>query len=144
LAIINLINTYAEYFDQGDIDEWIALFTVDPKVTVHMGNAAPVTVSGQAFKEFFGSFREKLEKEMGVIPRHLVTNVSVKQQSASEAEVAAYITYIPLDKDQLYTPVVKSKINITGTALYKFQAEKGADGIWRIREYTIRYDQTNV
>lgn len=143
LAIVNLINTYAESFDRNDIEKWLSLFTDEPKVTFVMGNSEPLVLSGKTFKDWFLVNAGNSEEETGVIHRHLVSNVSVKQQSSNKAEVVAYITYIPLDVAELHTPRAKGKIDITGTARYAYQVEKGADSIWRIREYNAKYDQTN-
>jgi hypothetical protein len=46
-----------------------------------------------------------------------MTNACVKQQSTNVAEVVAYISLIPLDNAELYTPRAKGKIDLSGTAL---------------------------
>lgn len=144
LAIINLISSYAERYEREHIDGWFELFTNDPKVTVHMGEQAPACVSGQEFRAFFCDYLNT-SLNSGIIPRHLVSNIRVRQQSERQAEVSAYITYIPLPGELLQTPRAKEETRVTGTALYVFQLEKGAgDDVWRIREYTIRYDQAEV
>ncbi|MBE0596495.1 MAG: nuclear transport factor 2 family protein [Desulfuromonadales bacterium] len=145
LAIINLISTYAEPYDNNNIDQWFELFTDDPKVMGYMGANEPFSVSGQAFKDFFRGFLASSIDEAGIIPRHLVSNVRIREQAADQAEASAYVTYIPLHKEILPTPRTKEQTRITGTALYTFQVEKGQqDGAWRIREYTVRYDQGEV
>ena len=143
LAIVNLVNGYAEYYDHGDLDAWFGLFVDTPNVTVKLGNTEPMVAEGEAFTAFMSSYR-KTSVENGIIPRHLVTNVCVREQFANAAKVDAYITFIPLDTAGMDTPRTKGKIDISGTALYRFQVEKGIDGIWRIRRYHINYDQTHV
>jgi len=144
LAIINLIGSYAESYERNHIDGWFELFTKEPKVTVHMGEQPPACVSGPDFKAFFCDYLNT-SLGNGIVPRHLVSNIHVRQQSERQAEASAYITYIPLPGELLQTPQAKEETRVTGTALYVFQLEKGdGDDIWRIREYTIRYDQAEV
>ncbi|MFB3813084.1 MAG: nuclear transport factor 2 family protein [Terriglobales bacterium] len=145
MAIINLINSYSDNYDHGHLNNWFDLFTGDARLTVCMGNADPVTVSGEGLKEMLTNFRRDLVDNQGKLPRHILSNVSVKAQSANTAEVTAYMTYVPLVRASLYTATGQDAVRITGTAFYRFRVAKGAtDGVWRINEYTISFDQTHV
>ena len=144
LAIINLVNSYADGYDSDNMDTWFELFTDDIKCSIYIGDTAPNIVQGEKFRAELRNFR-RLCGEAGRLPLHANTNLSVKQQTADRAVAQTYILYIPLEIAALTVPARSLKeTRITGTARYLFNLLKGDDGIWRIEHYSITYNQNIV
>ena len=143
LAILNLVNSYSEGYDLDNFDEWLKLFTDDIVCKVKLGNQPEGTYAGDEFRKFLRDYRT-YSADSNIVPRHFISNLSVKQQSSKLAKVVAYICFVRGDQNTLHTPGVKEQ-PVTGTARYTFVTRKDAgDGVWRISEYAIDYDQNEM
>lgn len=144
LAIINLINSYADCFDRDDMEQWFTLFTDDIKCSIYLSDNEPVIVSGDEFKSLLTRFRVG-SAEAGRQPLHANTNLNIQQQSADRAVAETYMLYVPMEIAAFNVPEKSlTETRITGTARYLFNVLKGDDGIWRIDEYRITYLQKVV
>ena len=144
LAIINVCNSYARYYDTANLETWFKLFTDDVKCSVSLSDNEPVIVAGDGFRDMFITFRQSAT-DHGVTPRHCNTNLAVLQQSADHAVVESYMLYVPLEIALLNVPQeTLTKTRLNGTGRYVFNLLKGHDGVWRISDYTITYDQKVV
>lgn len=144
LAIINLCNTYAGRYDSNQVDAWLQLFTDNPQCTIRLADTEPVIVSGDDFRSLFRAMRASAS-DNGVQPLHYNTNLNVKAQTDSTALVETYMLYVPLDIPGLkVAEKTLTGTRITGTARYVFSLLKGDDGVWRINEYAISFDQLVV
>jgi hypothetical protein len=144
LAIINLINGYADCFDKNEMDKWLTLFTDDIECTTYLGDNAPATVSGEAFGEQFSRFRAGMTVA-GTQPMHANTNLNIQEQTSDRAVAEAYMLYIPMEIAAFNVgEKTQNETRITGTARYLFNLLKGGDCTWRINSYTITYYQKVV
>lgn len=144
LAIINLINAYADCFDKNDMDQWFTLFTDDIECTTYLSDSEPVIVSGDGFKEMFSRFRGAVASA-GTQPMHADTNLNIQEQTSDRAVAEAYMLYIPMEIAAFNVgEKTQNETRITGTARYLFNLLKGGDGTWRINNYTITYYQRVV
>jgi len=144
LAVINLCNAYARYYDANDLDQWFQMFTDDIKCTVCLSASDPNIVEGEAFRDLFRSLRAQTA-DGGVAPLHCNTNLTVTHQTTTQASAECYVIYVPLEIAALNSPeTTRLETRITGTARYRFDMLKGQDGQWRINNYLITYDQQVV
>jgi len=103
LAIINLVNSYADDYDYNNFEEYLRLFTKDIKCTVYLNDSDPITVQSKQFIEMMRGFRlSALENQ--VSPLHFITNLNVKEQTKNKAVVETYVIYVPLDAEKLHVP----------------------------------------
>jgi len=143
LAIVNLVNAYADGYDHDDFERWLPLFTDDVVCRVELGAGETQIFRGAEFRDFIRGYRNFCI-DNDIVPRHFLTNVVVHEQSADRAEVVAYIAYVRGDAKTLALAGVRDQ-PLTGTARYVFVTVKDAnDALWRIAEYTIDYDQTEM
>ena len=144
LAIINLVNSYADDYDHNNFEEYLRLFTKDIKCTVYLNDSDPITVQSKQFIEMMRGFRlSAIENQ--VSPLHFITNLNVKEQTKNKAVVETYVIYVPLDAEKLHLPKeTLNNTNITGTARYIFTVIKDIKNIWKIDSYIIKYKQSVV
>ena len=144
LAIINLINGYADCFDKNDLEQWYTLFTDDKECTTYLSDSDPVVVSGNGFEEMFSRHRGGMATA-GIQPMHANTNLNIQEQTSDRALAETYMLYIPMEiADFNDGEKTQNETKITGTARYVFNLLKGDDGTWRIDNYTITYFQKVV
>jgi len=144
LAIINLVNSYADDYDHNNFSEYLKLFSKDIKCTVYTNDSDPVTIQGDGFREFmFGLRSSALKNNVG--PLHFISNLNIKEQTSNSAIVETYVMYVPLDTSKLNLPEeTLNNTKITGTARYIFSVEKDLKEIWKIKSYVIKYRQSVV
>ena len=144
LAIINLVNSYADDYDHNNFSEYLKLFSKDIKCTVYTNDSDPVTIQGDGFREFmFGLRSSALKNNVG--PLHFISNLNIKEQTSNSAIVETYVMYVPLDTSRLNLPEeTLNNTKITGTARYIFSVEKDLKEIWKIKSYVIKYRQSVV
>ena len=144
LAIINLVNSYADDYDHNNFSDYLKLFSKDIKCTVYTNDSDPVIIQGKDFGAFMLGLRTSaLENNVG--PLHFISNLNIKEQTNNSAIVETYVMYVPLDTSRLNLPEeTLNNTKITGTARYIFSVEKGLKEIWRIKSYVIKYRQSVV
>ena len=144
LAIINLVNSYADDYDYNNFNEYLKLFTEDIKCTVYLNSDEPLVVQGIQFEEMMRGFRSSATKN-NVGPLHFITNLNIKEQTKDTAVVETYVAYIPLDTSNLHLPEeTLNNTKITGTARYIFSVTKDIENIWKIKGFVIKYRQSVV
>ncbi|MDB9926670.1 nuclear transport factor 2 family protein [Hyphomicrobiales bacterium] len=144
LAIINLVNSYADDYDHNNFSEYLKLFSKDIKCTVYTNDSDPVTIQGDGFREFMLGLRSSALKN-NVGPLHFISNLNIKEQTSNSAIVETYVMYVPLDTSRLNLPEeTLNNTKITGTARYIFSVEKDLKEIWKIKSYVIKYRQSVV
>jgi len=144
LAIINVINSYADDYDHNNFSEYLKLFSKDIKCTVYTNESEPVIVQGEEFRKFMKGLRlSALENNVG--PLHFISNLNIQEQTSRSAIAETYVMYVPLDTSSLDLPEeTLNNTKITGTARYIFSLEKDLKNIWKIKSYVIRYRQSVV
>ena len=144
LAIINVINSYADDYDHNNFSEYLKLFSKDIKCTVYTNESEPVIVEGEEFRKFMKGLRlSALENNVG--PLHFISNLNIQEQTSRSAIAETYVMYVPLDTSRLDLPEeTLNNTKITGTARYIFSLEKDLKNIWKIKSYVIRYRQSVV
>ena len=144
LAIINLVNSYADDYDHNNFNDYLKLFTEDIKCSVYLNNEEPLVVQGIQFEEMMKGFRSSASKN-NVGPLHFITNLNIKEQTKDTAVVETYVAYIPLDTSNLHLPEeTLNNTKITGTARYIFSVTKDIENIWKIKGFVIKYRQSVV
>ena len=144
LAIINLVNSYADDYDHNNFNDYLKLFTEDIKCSVYLNNEEPLVVQGIQFEEMMKGFRSSASKN-NVGPLHFITNLNIKEQTKDTAVVETYVAYIPLDTSNLHLPEESlNNTKITGTARYIFSVTKDIENIWKIKGFVIKYRQSVV
>ena len=144
LAIINLVNSYADDYDHNNFSDYLKLFSKDIKCTVYTNDSDPVIIQGKDFGAFMLGLRASaLENNVG--PLHFISNLNIKEQTNNSAIVETYVMYVPLDTSRLNLPEeTLNNTKITGTARYIFSVEKDLKEIWKIKSYVIKYRQSVV
>jgi 3-phenylpropionate/cinnamic acid dioxygenase small subunit len=90
LEILNQLNLYAHYFDEGMVDAWVSLFTQDTifNTTQRSGTDLTATFSGHDELRDLASTWASRRDEVGQ-NRHVMTSIAVLNQSDQEADVLA-------------------------------------------------------
>ena len=144
LAIINVINSYADSWDSDDMDRFFTLFTKNAKCAIYLSDSEPNFFAGEEFRAAFRDIRASARTD-GLGPTHCNTNLMVKEQTDRSAVVETYMLYIPLDIASLnIAEETLANTRITGTARYIFSMQKANDGVWRIDDYAMTYKQRVV
>ena len=126
LEIINVLNSYSHYFDHGQTEEWLNLFTEDGTFEgegmVFKGRAqmTPLVV------------RAKKWLETGVQRRHRISNIIFHEQTGSTARISAYLL--------LASTKNKRELSIISTGRYDGWLVK-KDGDWKISKWVFTGDR---
>jgi hypothetical protein len=98
LDILNTINLYSYYFDEGYAQEWTGLFTEGGTFIVQQLHPEKVenTIAGSAALHGLASRMAETRDERGR-ERHLLTNISVLAQTSEGAEVTVGLLLVRTD-----------------------------------------------
>ncbi len=129
LEILNMLGEYSHLYDEGRFDDWLNLFVVD--ATFEFVGAMQAMFSGTSeIINIPSMYREALAR--GEQGRHLLTNVTVLEQTASTASVAALALLIGTDRDG--QPTYNAPGRYTGALA------RTGDG-WRIARWQLHLDR---
>jgi len=116
LAIKDVMNAYALYWDNGDLDSFFGLFT----------DSAVNNMSRERASERLDYF-----KSNGLQRRHLMANTHFLEQNDSTAYIKQYTLLTSTKNEKALTPIA--------TIVYDIWLIK-VDGIWKISKRKINFD----
>ncbi|WP_299361994.1 nuclear transport factor 2 family protein [Winogradskyella sp.] len=116
LAIKDVMNAYAFYWDSGDLENFLGLFTKERLKTINKEKV-------QKKLDYFKS--NKLQR------RHLMANTHFLEQNSNTAYIKQYALLASTINKKEFSPVT--------TVVYDVWLVK-LDGIWKISKYNINLD----
>jgi hypothetical protein len=130
LTILNHVSAYAFLFDEGRIEDWLALFSDDVTFENTTPTLGTVIIHGKkAFKEMVSE--RYGPKEIIPVRRHTMGNIHVASQTPTTAKVRTYML--------ISTVPAADKLNILTTGTYNGTLEKRG-GKWTITRWYIEAD----
>lgn len=127
LEIINVLNSYSHYFDHGQTEDWLNLFTEDGIFEV---------AGGAVFKGRTQMMplvaRSKKWLEAGVQRRHRLSNIIFHEQTKSKARISVYLL--------LASTANKEDLSFVSTGEYSGWLVK-KDGEWKISKWVAAVDK---
>jgi 3-phenylpropionate/cinnamic acid dioxygenase small subunit len=128
LEIINVLNSYSHYFDHGQTEDWLNLFTEDCVFEI---------AGGPEFKGRAGLtplvVRAKKWLETGVQRRHRLGNIVFHEQTNSNARISVYLL--------LASTANKEDLSFVSTGEYDGWLVKD-EGEWKISKWVISTDRS--
>lgn len=138
LAIQNLMGIYGAYANEGDFEGWAGLFAEDAIFEIALpGGVHPVDKSQLLAGEqhIFSIYRDRLAApDTGERRLFLMTNIHVRSQTDSEADVGMTLTLVRTRPDG-------PSPRIEGTGTYRGTLVKHQDR-WLIRRWRVQTDRS--
>ncbi len=132
LEIINLANSFTIHFDQREWDEYINCFAENSSFTMKDKKGEVLRIMKKNELQDFFAPRIQGFIEQDQRRRHLITNISISEQTATDAA---------LRFNSLLASTDKSDLNFVTTILYDCKFVK-VNGAWRIMEITANLDRS--
>ena len=130
LAIKDVMNAYALYWDNSDVERFFKLFTEDAIRIERMDGQKDVLIPMQERKAI-ASERLIYFKSQGLQRRHLMANTHFLQQNDSSAYIKQYTLLTSTENEK--------ELKLLSTIVYDVWLRK-VDGIWKISKYKMDLD----